>query len=121
SHVVDTALQLVPPERISVVVGQQSDEVRRTIATPGIGFIEQKEQKGTGHAVTIGRDQLAQLDGYLMVLYGDSPLLRAETLRRLIDEEVNGDSAAVLMTAIMEDPSGYGRVILDSACAVIDI
>ncbi|HJZ95695.1 MAG TPA: bifunctional UDP-N-acetylglucosamine diphosphorylase/glucosamine-1-phosphate N-acetyltransferase GlmU [Candidatus Solibacter sp.] len=120
-HVVDTALQLVPPERIFVVVGHQSDEVRRTIATPGIGFIEQKEQKGTGHAVTIGRDQLAQLDGYLMVLYGDSPLLRAETLRRLIDEEVNGDSAAVLMTAIMEDPSGYGRVIRDSAGAVIDI
>src|SRR5262249_39823111 len=120
-HVVDTALQLVPPERIFVVVGHQSDEVRRTIATPGIGFIEQMEQKGTGHAVTIGRDQLAQLDGYLMVLYGDSPLLRAETLRRLIDEEVNGDSAAVLMTAIMEDPSGYGRVIRDSAGAVIDI
>ena len=120
-HVVDTALQLTPPERIFVVVGHQADEVRRAITTPGIGFIEQKEQKGTGHAVTIGRPMLEKLDGYLMVLYGDSPLLRAETLRHLIELETTGSSAAVIMTAIMEDPFGYGRVIRDSAGAVIDI
>ena len=55
--------------------------------TPGVGFIEQKEQKGTGHAVMSGRDALAGLDGYLMILYGDCPLLRVETLQRLIDAE----------------------------------
>src|SRR5580693_2674121 len=89
-HVVDTALALTPAERIFVVVGHQAGEVRRTVTTPGIGFIEQGEQKGTGHAVTAGRAQLAGLDGYLMVLYGDCPLLRPETLQRLIAVQTAG-------------------------------
>jgi bifunctional UDP-N-acetylglucosamine pyrophosphorylase/glucosamine-1-phosphate N-acetyltransferase len=117
-NVVDTALQLAPAERIFVVVGHQAEEVRKAVATPGIGFIEQKEQKGTGHAVAIGRPVLAGLDGYLLVLYGDSPLLRVETLRRLIQAEAPGDAACVLLTAIMEDPTGYGRVIHDANGAV---
>jgi bifunctional UDP-N-acetylglucosamine pyrophosphorylase/glucosamine-1-phosphate N-acetyltransferase len=101
-----------------VVVGHQAEDVRKAVATPGIGFIEQKEQKGTGHAVAIGRPVLAGLDGYLLVLYGDSPLLRAETLRRLIQAQAAGDAACVLLTAIMEDPTGYGRVIHDASGAV---
>ena len=117
-NVVDTALQLAPAERIFVVVGHQAEDVRKAVATPGIGFIEQKEQKGTGHAVAIGRPVLAGLDGYLLVLYGDSPLLRVETLRRLIQAEAPGDAACVLLTAIMEDPTGYGRVIHDASGAV---
>src|SRR5262245_42482485 len=112
-HVVDTALALTPASRIFVVVGHQANEVRRSITTPGIRFIEQTEQQGTGHAVLIGRDVLSGLDGYLMVLYGDCPLLRVETLRRLIEQEASGDAAGVLMSAIMEDPTGYGRVIHD--------
>src|SRR4051812_39583550 len=75
-HVVDSALELTTPDRVFVVVGHQADEVRRALAVRGVGFIEQKEQKGTGHAVMSGRDSLAGLDGYLMVLYGDCPLLR---------------------------------------------
>jgi bifunctional UDP-N-acetylglucosamine pyrophosphorylase / glucosamine-1-phosphate N-acetyltransferase len=120
-HVVDTALELAPAERIFVVVGHQAEEVRRSIATPGIGFIEQKEQKGTGHAVAIGRPVLAGLDGYLMVLYGDCPLLRADTLRRLVEQETSGNSAAVLLSAMMADPTGYGRVIRDAHGRVAEI
>lgn len=112
-HVVDTALQLTSAERIFVVVGHQAEEVRRAVTVPGVGFIEQTEQKGTGHAVLVGRDALAGLDGYLMILYGDSPLLRASTLQRLIDQ-ARGDAAGVLMSAQMSDPTGYGRVIRDS-------
>ena len=81
-HVVETALELAPPERIFVVVGHQAEEVRQAVATPGIGFIEQKEQKGTGHALMVCREALAGLGGYLVIVYGDGPLLRAETLRR---------------------------------------
>ncbi len=120
-HVVDTALQLTTPERIFVVVGHQAEEVKATISVPGIGFIEQKEQLGTGHAVKSGRSRLAGLDGYLMVLYGDCPLLRTSTLQRLIDAETQGHSAAVLMTAMMEDPTGYGRVIHDTRGNVVRI
>ena len=112
-HVVDTALGLTPAQRIFVVVGHQADEVRRAVTTPGIGFIEQTEQKGTGHAVIVGRDVLGRLDGYLMILYGDSPLLRTATLQRLIDQ-AQGEAAGVLMSAMMEDPTGYGRVIRDA-------
>ena len=89
-HVVDTALALAPAKRIFVVVGHQAEKVRQSVITPGIGFIEQTEQKGTGHAVMIGREAMAGQDGYLMVLYGDSPLLRVDTLRRLIAQETAG-------------------------------
>jgi bifunctional UDP-N-acetylglucosamine pyrophosphorylase/glucosamine-1-phosphate N-acetyltransferase len=120
-HVVDTALHLAPAERIFVVVGHQADEVRRSISTPGVGFIEQKEQKGTGHAVLIGRDRLAALDGYLLILYGDSPLLQVETLHGLVAQETHSAAAGVLMSAIMEDPYGYGRVIRNAAGHAIDV
>src|SRR5260370_14121595 len=105
-HVIDTALELAPPERIFAVVGHQADQVRKSVAASGIGFIQQTEQKGTGHAVMIGREAMAHLDGYLMVLYRDCPLLRPSTLRRLIAQETEGSAAGVLMSAQMEDPTG---------------
>jgi bifunctional UDP-N-acetylglucosamine pyrophosphorylase/glucosamine-1-phosphate N-acetyltransferase len=120
-HVVDTAAQLTPPERIFVVVGHQADEVRRAVTTPGVQFIEQSEQLGTGHAVTCGRAALEALDGYLTVVYGDGPLLRAATLRRLYEQETAGDAAAVLLTALMDDPTGYGRILRDGLGRVVRI
>jgi bifunctional UDP-N-acetylglucosamine pyrophosphorylase / glucosamine-1-phosphate N-acetyltransferase len=120
-HVVDSALALTPAERIFVVVGHQAETVRASVGTPGVGFIEQTEQKGTGHAVIIGRDALSGLDGYLMILYGDSPLLRVETLARLIEQETKGAAAGVLMSAVMDDPTGYGRVIRDARGNVSEV
>ena len=80
---VDTALELAPANRIFVVVGHQADAVRKSVTTPGIGFIEQAEQKGTGHALMVGREALARLDG----LSGD-PLWRFAAAAR-------GDAAAI--------------------------
>jgi bifunctional UDP-N-acetylglucosamine pyrophosphorylase/glucosamine-1-phosphate N-acetyltransferase len=111
NRVVDTALELAPAGRIFVVVGHQAAEVRASVAAPGIGFIEQKEQLGTGHALMVAREQLASLGGYLLIVYGDSPLLRAATLRRLIETKENSSAAGVLLSAVMDDPTGYGRVI----------
>ncbi len=119
-HVVETALQLAPAGRIFVVVGHQADDVRKAV-TPGIGFIEQSEQKGTGHAVMVGRDALAGMGGYLMILYGDSPLLRAETLARLIEAAAESDGAGVLLSAYMRDPTGYGRLIRDAHGHVVAV
>jgi len=113
-HVVETALELAPPERIFVVVGNEAARVREATARYGVGYIEQKEQLGTGHAVFCGREQLATLGGLLLVLYGDCPLLRASTLKRLVDAALTRDAACVQLTAMMEDPTGYGRVIRDS-------
>ncbi|MGD1074157.1 MAG: bifunctional UDP-N-acetylglucosamine diphosphorylase/glucosamine-1-phosphate N-acetyltransferase GlmU, partial [Bryobacteraceae bacterium] len=111
NHVVDTALELAPPERIFIVVGHQAEEVRASVAVPGIGFIEQKEQLGTGHALMAGREQLTPLGGNLLIVYGDGPLLRAATLRRLAEAKENSSAAGVLLSAVMEDPTGYGRVL----------
>lgn len=120
-HVVDMALELAPPERIFVVVGYQADGVRAAIATPGIGFIEQKEQKGTGHALMVGRDALAGLGGYLAIVYGDGPLLRAESLRGLIATQEAKGGAGTLLSAMMDDPTGYGRVIRDAHGHVVAV
>ena len=70
-HVVATALRLAPPGRVFVVVGHQAEEVRRAVSTPGIGFIEQREQKGTGHALMVGREALSGLDGLVGGLVHD--------------------------------------------------
>jgi bifunctional UDP-N-acetylglucosamine pyrophosphorylase/glucosamine-1-phosphate N-acetyltransferase len=110
-HVVETALHVAPAERIFVVVGHQADRVREALEATGVGFIEQTEQKGTGHAVLAGREALAGLGGRLVVLYGDSPLLRPETLAKLVETAASGEAACVLLTAIMDDPTGYGRAI----------
>ena len=124
-HVVDTALQLTSADRIAVVVGHQAEEVRKAVKQPGIRFVEQKEQKGTGHAVMVCREALGALNGYLMILYGDSPLLLPATLQRLIDRQrgaaSDAQAAGTLISAIMGDPTGYGRVIRDSSEHVVEI
>jgi bifunctional UDP-N-acetylglucosamine pyrophosphorylase / glucosamine-1-phosphate N-acetyltransferase len=110
-HAVTTARQLAPPERVFVVVGHQAAQVREAVGMPGIEFIEQTEQKGTGHAVLVGRRALEPLGGYLVIVYGDGPLLRAATLRRLISKVADTGAAGALLTAMIDDPTGYGRIV----------
>jgi bifunctional UDP-N-acetylglucosamine pyrophosphorylase/glucosamine-1-phosphate N-acetyltransferase len=110
-HVLDTALTLTAPERVFVVVGHQGDRVRETVGSRGVRFIEQREQKGTGHALMAGRDELSPLGGLLMVLSGDCPLISSATLGRLISTHRKSEAAATLITTIVEDPTGYGRVL----------
>ncbi len=110
-HVVRTARALAPPESIFVVVGHQSDDVRAAIPTPGIRFIQQNEQKGTGHALMVAAGTLAGLDGRLVILYGDCPLVRAQTLQGLVAAQESSGAAGAILTALMDDPTGYGRVL----------
>ena len=112
-HVLRTARALAPPERTFVVVGHQSADVRAAIQTPGIGFIEQTEQKGTGHALMVAADTLSWLGGQLVILYGDCPLVRPQTLEGLVAAQQSSDAAGVILTAVMDDPTGYGRVLRD--------
>ena len=112
-HVLRTARTLAPPERIFVVVGHQSAEVRAAVDTPGIGFIEQSEQKGTGHALMVAADTLSNSGGRLVILYGDCPLVRPETLEGLISAQQSSDASGAILTAVMDDPTGYGRVLRD--------
>jgi bifunctional UDP-N-acetylglucosamine pyrophosphorylase / glucosamine-1-phosphate N-acetyltransferase len=120
-HVVDTALQVTRPGRVWVVVGNQADEVRQTLGTTGVGFIEQSEQKGTGHALMVGRQALESAGGLLMVLYGDCPLISASTLRRLVMAQEQSGAAGVVITTLLDDPYGYGRVLQDDSGGVLAI
>jgi bifunctional UDP-N-acetylglucosamine pyrophosphorylase/glucosamine-1-phosphate N-acetyltransferase len=112
-HVAEAARALTPVENIFIVVGHQADEVRKT-APEGAGIIEQREQLGTGHAVLSGREVLEGRPGKLLILYGDCPLLRSTTLQHLVDMVELYSAAGVLMSARMEDPTGYGRVLRNS-------
>lgn len=111
-HVLNTATELTAEENIVVVVGHQAEEVRAALAHRRVRFAPQKEQRGTGHAVMVCRDELDHT-GLLVVLYGDCPLLSAATLQRLIDTQVRSDAAATLITTRLTDPTGYGRILLD--------
>ncbi|MCP5113335.1 MAG: bifunctional N-acetylglucosamine-1-phosphate uridyltransferase/glucosamine-1-phosphate acetyltransferase, partial [bacterium] len=114
-HVVRTALEVAEPANVTVVVGHQAEEAKATVASYGIQFALQTEQRGTGHAVMSARDNLAGRADLLVVLYGDGPLLAAETLRELVRRQSGAQSAATLITTELEDPTGYGRVVTDSA------
>src|SRR5579871_1824594 len=120
-HVVDAALALAPPQSIVAVTGHQADEVEKLLTPIGLKFARQSEQKGTGHAVESARSVLASNDGLLMVLYGDTPLLTAATLTRLRDAQAASSSAATLITFSLDDPTGYGRVMVDSTGRVSEI
>ena len=116
-HVVGTALRLAPAERIFAVVGHQAEEVRAAVRTPGIGFIHQAEQKGTGHALMVGREALEPLGGLLLILYGDCPMIPGALLRDLVAAQHGSDTAATLLTSVLPDPTGYGRVLRAARCS----
>ena len=113
-HVVSAAAAVAPADRTIVVTGHQADEVEAVLEPQGIGFVRQVGQKGTGHAVAACKERLENQDGLLMVLYGDTPLLSPVTLRKLRDLQSASGAAATLITTTLQDPSGYGRVLLNS-------
>ncbi|HBT47449.1 MAG TPA: bifunctional UDP-N-acetylglucosamine diphosphorylase/glucosamine-1-phosphate N-acetyltransferase GlmU [Peptococcaceae bacterium] len=102
-----------------VVVGHGGEEVREELG-PGFRYAWQEKQLGTGHALAQARDPAGEGDTVL-VLCGDTPLLRGETLARLVAEHRERGAAATLLTAAVEDPTGYGRVIRDGEGRVLRI
>src|SRR5579872_4281710 len=119
--VVEAARQFAEPEDIVCVTGHQSDQVQALLGPQRLRFAHQQEQKGTGHALKCAEQQIAAKDGILMVLYGDTPLLTARTLLRLRDTLASSNAAAILITMTLDDPTGYGRVLVDSTGAVTAI
>ncbi|HEY7039915.1 MAG TPA: bifunctional UDP-N-acetylglucosamine diphosphorylase/glucosamine-1-phosphate N-acetyltransferase GlmU [Methylomirabilota bacterium] len=98
--------------RVVVVVGRGADEVRAAVdPAAGVGFVEQKERLGTGHAVLQARVACGDAPGTILVLPGDGPLLSEATLKRLVDHHVRTGAAATLLTAEVADATGYGRVV----------
>ncbi|MEB3235253.1 MAG: bifunctional UDP-N-acetylglucosamine diphosphorylase/glucosamine-1-phosphate N-acetyltransferase GlmU [Cyanobacteriota bacterium] len=104
------------PQRRLLIVGHQAERVRTTLAgDPGLEFVLQQPQLGTGHAVQQLLAPLAGFEGDLLVLNGDVPLLRPETLELLLQRHRASGAAVTLLTARLADPSGYGRVVANAA------
>ncbi len=106
-HVVDTS-QALDPDQIIVVVGHQSSQVRQSMKDQGLSFVEQAEQKGTGHAVQQCLKQLNEGNDVL-VLYGDVPLISIPTIRNLL--EAAKGSALNILSFLPENSQGYGRIV----------
>ena len=112
AYVID-ACRAAGIERIVCVVGYQKEAVIAAFDDPGIVWIDQADQKGTGHAATLCREVLGDFDGNLVVIAGDMPLVRSETLELLIQRHEKERSAVTLATAVLDDPNGYGRIVRD--------
>jgi len=110
AHVIKAAQQVVPSEHIHVIVGHQAENVRAAVAPMGVKFVSQPDQRGTGHAIMCAREYVA---GYrnILVLSGDVPLIRPETIARVRDFHLGKKAAMTILTAVPPDPFGYGRVI----------
>jgi bifunctional UDP-N-acetylglucosamine pyrophosphorylase/glucosamine-1-phosphate N-acetyltransferase len=115
AHVIEAAETIVPAEHIYCVIGHEADKVRAAVKHTGVGFVLQAEQRGTGHALQMVKAEFA-LNGNkppanLLVLSGDVPLIRPETIRALMEFHLRERAAMTILTAVPPDPTGYGRVL----------
>src|SRR5579862_3119094 len=110
-HVLATASELAP-QTTTVVVGHRADALRDALARhSGLTFVVQEPQLGTGHAVMTAEPALATATGTLVLLYADVPALPAATVKKLVDHHVERAAAATVLTAIVDSPTGYGRIV----------
>lgn len=100
------------PSDICLVVGHKAELVKEKVGD-SVSYVMQTEQLGTGHAVKCAEDFIGS-EGLTMVLCGDTPLITGKTLKRLVDTHIEEKNAITVLTAIAEDPTGYGRIIKDN-------
>jgi len=109
-YVLETASELLP-KSITLVVGFQKELVKNHIHADNIDYVSQDQQLGTGHAVLQMQHQLESKKGHLLILYGDVPNIRSSSLAPIICEHIEQDQNATVITAMLSDPTGYGRII----------
>jgi bifunctional UDP-N-acetylglucosamine pyrophosphorylase/glucosamine-1-phosphate N-acetyltransferase len=110
------AMRALAPTRVVLVVGHQADLVRAAatgVETPGLEAVLQAEQRGTGHAMRCAFEVLSGFAGDVVVLYGDVPMIRTETLQALVTAHRRDDVALTLLTLHFSNPTGYGRIVRD--------
>jgi len=114
------AQQLVPPQDLYLVVGYCQEEIRAHLG-PDYQYLLQSEQRGTGHAVHQLQPLLKDYTGDLLILYGDTPLFRPDSIRGLLNRHRLRCAHLTLLTAVVDRPLPYGRIIRDSSDRIIDI
>jgi UDP-N-acetylglucosamine diphosphorylase/glucosamine-1-phosphate N-acetyltransferase len=109
-------------DRMVVVVGYMGEDVQTALADYRVSFVWQREQLGTGHAVMMAREAMADFDGITLVVAGDVPLLSAESIRHLLQVHETTKAVATCLSAVFPDPTGYGRIIrADETDRLLDI
>jgi bifunctional UDP-N-acetylglucosamine pyrophosphorylase / glucosamine-1-phosphate N-acetyltransferase len=118
AHVCRTA-SLLDSRSIHVIVGHQADEVRaavgKELSNDQVSFVNQTEQRGTGDAVMAASGALAGANSTVLILSGDVPMVRPETLRALIEQHISDKASCTMLSVRLENPTGYGRVLHDEA------
>ncbi len=114
-HVIDAARTVVPAEQIYCIIGHEAERVRAAVAPTGVQFVLQAEQRGTGHALQQVKAHFtvtgAAIPRHLLVLSGDVPLIRPETIASICEVHLREHAAMTILTAVPDDPTGYGRVM----------
>ena len=110
AHVIAAAAEVVAPGDIFVIIGHEAERVRAALEKTGVQFVLQAEQRGTGHAIMVAEPQLRAYD-HLLVLSGDVPLIRPQTIGALRDAHLAGRAAMTVLTCEPPDPTGYGRIV----------
>ncbi len=110
-------------EQVWIVIGYKGKVVRETIEALGVkaGYVEQKEQLGTGHAVKTALATIERKEKRTLILYGDTPLLKRETLQELVEAHVSSRNVLSILTATLENPMGYGRIVRGKNNEVVEI
>ena len=116
AHVIATAKKVVRASDIFVIIGHEGERVHEAVASTGVNFVTQSEQRGTGHALMVARDALSGSRSgnkydHIIVLSGDAPLITAETIKMLRDFHSAQKATMTLLSADLDNPFGYGRVI----------
>jgi bifunctional UDP-N-acetylglucosamine pyrophosphorylase/glucosamine-1-phosphate N-acetyltransferase len=109
-------------ERVYMIVGHQAEAMRQAFARPGVEFIEQREQLGTGHALIVSRPELERCPSDVVIaLVGDAPLLQPETLQALVAAHAQEHAACTILSMSVENPTGYGRIVREAGKGVTAI
>lgn len=119
-HVLHATTPLQATKTI-VVLGHQRATVEESLSKFQIEFVLQKEQLGTGHAVLCAESSINQMDGCVMILCGDTPLIRPETLQKMLEQHRSQKSPVTVMTTLLKDPTHYGRIISDGNGTILSI
>jgi bifunctional UDP-N-acetylglucosamine pyrophosphorylase/glucosamine-1-phosphate N-acetyltransferase len=112
-HVIRAAVRIVPAQDVYAIIGHEAERVRTAMRHTGVNFVLQAEQRGTGHALMVAREALAAYD-HVIVLSGDAPMISTETIGRLREFHLEQRAAMTLLSAELENPTGYGRVLRKS-------
>jgi bifunctional UDP-N-acetylglucosamine pyrophosphorylase/glucosamine-1-phosphate N-acetyltransferase len=113
AHVIAAAARVVAKKDIYVIIGHEAEKVREAVAPTGVDFIVQEPQRGTGHALMVARKELQSYD-QIIVLSGDAPLITPATIQKMDDFHRKQKAAMTILTAEVENPFGYGRIVRKS-------